>query len=77
MEGNYIAVYRCSDCMGHGSIDNILSHYTGISSIPAKPVHNHAIVSVHFNYFYCTEICDKLRRDLAIFTYIYLDVDEC
>ncbi len=23
------------------------------------------------------EICDKLRRDLAMFTYIYLNVDEC
>ncbi len=23
------------------------------------------------------EICDKLKRDLAMFTYIYLNVDEC
>ncbi len=44
--------------------------------IHAKPLHNHEIVYVHFNYFYCTEICDKLRRDLAMFTYIYLNVDE-
>ncbi len=44
--------------------------------IPAKPLHNHDIVSVHFNYFYCTEIWDKLRMDLAMFTYIYLNVDE-
>ncbi len=45
--------------------------------IPAKPLHNHDIVSVHFNHFYCTEVCDKLRGDLAMFTYIYLNVDEC
>ncbi len=38
-------------------------------TIPAKPLHNHDIVSVHFNNFYCTEICNKLRRDLAMFTY--------
>ncbi len=31
--------------------------------IPAKPLHNHDIVSVHFNNFYCMEICDKLSRD--------------
>ncbi len=23
------------------------------------------------------EICDKLRRDLAMFIYMYLDVNEC
>ncbi len=23
------------------------------------------------------EICDKLRMDLAMFTYIYLNVDDC
>ncbi len=45
--------------------------------IPAKPSHNGDIVSVHFNNFYCTEICNKLRRDLAMATYIYLFVDEC
>ncbi len=47
------------------------------SSLPAKPLHNHAIVSVHFNNFYCTGICDKLSRDLAMITYIYLNVDDC
>ncbi len=36
------------------------------------PLHNHDIVSVHFNHFYCMEICNKLRRDLAMVTYIYL-----
>ncbi len=41
--------------------------------IPAKPLHNHDIVSVHFNNFYCNEIGDKLRRDLAVLTYIYLN----
>ncbi len=45
--------------------------------IPAKALHNHDIVSVHFNNFYFTEICDKLRRALAMFTYIYVNVDEC
>ncbi len=45
--------------------------------IPAKPLHNHAIVSVHFNNFYCMEICDKVSRNLAMLTYIYLKVDEC
>ncbi len=51
--------------------------FISIKYIPAKPLHNHDIVSVHFNHFYCPEICDKLRRDLAVFTYIYLNVDEC
>ncbi len=45
--------------------------------IPAKPLHNHDIVSVHFNHFHCTEIWDKLRKDLYMINYIYLDVDEC
>ncbi len=29
-----------------------------------------------FNHFYCTDICDKLRKDLVKFTHIYLNVDE-
>ncbi len=45
--------------------------------IPNKPSHNNDTVSVHFNHFYCMEICDKLRRDLAMLTYLYVDVDEC
>ncbi len=44
--------------------------------IPAKPLHNSDTVSVHFNNFYCIQICYKLRRDLAMLTYIYLDVDD-
>ncbi len=44
--------------------------------IPAKPLHNHDTVPVHFNHFYCTKICDKLRRDLSILTYMYLNGDE-
>ncbi len=51
--------------------------YWKYSSMPAKPLHNSDTVSVHFNHFYCMEICDKLRRDLAMLTYIYLNVDEC
>ncbi len=48
-----------------------------IFHIPAKPLHNHDIVSVHFNHFYSTEICYKLRRNLAMFIYIYLNMNEC
>ncbi len=50
--------------------------YTVNLHIPAKPLHSSDTVSVHFNHFYCMEICGKLRRDLAMLTYIYLDVDE-
>ncbi len=45
--------------------------------IPAKPLHNHDIVSVHFNHFHCMGICDKLSRHLYMLTYIYFNVDEC
>ncbi len=45
--------------------------------IPAKLLHNRDIVSVHFNYFYCMGICDKLSRHLSMLTYIYLNVDDC
>ncbi len=39
--------------------------------IPAKPLPNHNIVSVHFNHFYYAEICDiELSSELAMFTYI-------
>ncbi len=47
------------------------------TNIPAKLSHDHDIVSVHFNNFYCTEICDKLNRDLAMLTYISLNMDDC
>ncbi len=40
--------------------------------IHVKPLHKHDIVSVQFNYFYCMAICDKLNRDLALLTYIYI-----
>ncbi len=45
--------------------------------ILAKQLLNFDIVSVNFNHFYCTEICDKLSRDLAMLTYIYLNVEHC
>ncbi len=45
--------------------------------IPVEPLQNSDTFSVHFNHFYCIEICDKLRRDLAMLTYIYLRVNEC
>ncbi len=48
-----------------------------ILSIPAKPLHILDIVSGHYNHFHWLEICDKLRRDLSMLTYIYLDVDKC
>ncbi len=35
--------------------------------IPAKPLHNHDIVSVHFNHFHCMGICHKLRRHTIVF----------
>ncbi len=38
--------------------------------IPAKPLHNHDIVSIHFNHLYCIGMCYKLSRDLAMLTYI-------
>ncbi len=31
-------------------------------NIPAKPLPNHDIVSVHFNHFPCMGICNKLTR---------------
>ncbi len=34
-------------------------------------------LSLHFNHFYCTEIFHKLKRDMAMLTHTYLDVDEC
>ncbi len=46
--------------------------------ILANPLHSHELVGSTFNYFvYCMEICDKLRKDLAMLTYIFHNVDEC
>ncbi len=61
----------------HGSNSQLHVHccFSQSQYSSAKPLQNDDIVSVHFNYFYCTVICDKLRRDLAMFTYIYLNVD--
>ncbi len=57
------------------------THFTRILAnaygIPTKLLHKNDIISVHFNYFYYTEICDKLIKHLAMFIYIYLNVDEC
>ncbi len=43
------------------------------------PLYSCDLVSVHFNHFPCMEICNKLRRDIAMLNYIYmsLKVDEC
>ncbi len=45
--------------------------------IPAKPLLNHNIVSVHFNHFPCIGICDKLSRHLSTLAYIYPKVVKC
>ncbi len=45
--------------------------------IPAKPLCNSDTVSVHFSHFCCMGICEKMRRDLAMLTYNYHDVDDC
>ncbi len=43
---------------------------------PAKSPQNYDIVAVYSNHVPCTQICDKLSKDLAMLTYIYLNVDE-
>ncbi len=45
--------------------------------IPAKPLHNHDIVSEHLSHFPCMGICDKLSRHLYMITDIYINVNEC
>ncbi len=56
-----------------------ISQYTKPMTIyiPAKPLHNRDIVSVHFNHFYYMGICDKLSKDLSVLIYIYFNVDDC
>ncbi len=34
--------------------------------IPAKPLHNRDIASIHFNHFYCMGICHKLNWHLSM-----------
>ncbi len=66
-------------------VSQMLTYYTETTEclymhawfIPAKPLYNSDTVSVHFNYLYCVEICDKIRRGLAMVTYICFNVDEC
>ncbi len=41
--------------------------------IPAKPLHNLDIVSVHFNHFPCMGIWDKLSRHL----YVNIHISQC
>ncbi len=38
--------------------------------MPAKPLHSTDTVSVHINKKNIAQICDKLRRELAMLTYI-------
>ncbi len=58
--------YRNGNHLGNSSCD-----------IPAKPLHNRDIVSVHFNHFYCMGNCDNLTRHLSMLTYIstWMSVD--
>ncbi len=42
--------------------------YDAAFNIPVKPLHNHDIVSVHSNNFYCMGICNKLSRHLHMLT---------
>ncbi len=48
-----------------------------LQCIPAKPLHNRDIASVHFNHLLCMGICDKLSSHISMLTYIYLNVDKC
>ncbi len=64
-------VYVIGTLWSHLFTQNTLTSY-----IPAKPLHNHAIISVHFNHFYCTEICDKLKRDLATYISMWMSVNQ-
>ncbi len=57
---------------GAGIILNISSGELNNAYLPS-----HYIIMTHFYHFYCTEICDKLSSDLAMLTYIYLNVDDC
>ncbi len=62
----------CASWFSHSGLLKV-----GYCYIPANTLHNHAIVSIHFNHFYCMGICDKLSSLLSMLTYIYLNVDEC
>ncbi len=50
----------------HSGVILYSMHESAANMIHAKPLHNHDTSSVHFYHFYCTEICDKLSRDLAM-----------
>ncbi len=64
---------------GYRTVLNLYIHGFSLCtlSIPAKPLHNNDIVSVHFNHFHRVGIYEKLSRHLSMLTYIYLNVDEC
>ncbi len=71
----YVAL-QCGAWIG-GSVSRAVPDANLPSHIPAKPSHNHDIVSEHFNNFSCMGICDKLSRHLSMLTYLYLNVDKC
>ncbi len=54
------------------SMGNALKHYKTWEVLSTALIACHNIISVHFNHFYCTEVCDKLEE-----IYIYLNVDDC
>ncbi len=62
----------------HLGITSSLALYNPIYIVAYLPSHGITmiILSVHFNHYYCTEICDKLSMDSAMLTYIYLNVDD-
>ncbi len=49
--------------------------YNYYKFIPAKPLYNCEIVSIHVNIFFCIGICDTIRH-LSILMYIHLNVHE-
>ncbi len=48
-----------------------LTHIISSNYIHAKPLHKHDIVSVHFNHFYCMEICKEGC------SYVHLHISQC
>ncbi len=81
---NYVTILYCSGLAGmllvSRAIPNSINlpHMAWLSFLPS----HYIIVTqfeVHFNYFYCTNIYNKLRRHIAMLTYIYmyLGVEEC
>ncbi len=57
------------------TVANDNSFYFSVAPASSLPSHYITMtVSVHFNHFYCMEICDKLSRYLYMSTYIYISM---